>query len=29
MPGMPPVVSVFPGTMITRFVPMLANWPTT
>ncbi len=29
IPGMPPVVSVLPGTTMTRFVPTLANWPTT
>jgi hypothetical protein len=29
MPGMAPVVSVLPGTTTMRFVPMLANWPTT
>ena len=28
IPGMP-VVSVFPGSTISRFEPMLANWSTT
>ena len=29
MPGIPPVVSTFPGTTIRRFEPIEANWSTT